>query len=166
MKNQGKIFENNFRLSIPKTPNVFYYRLKDTASSYYGGNEFLRFSQSNIADAFLLYTNKDFGLTHLLILELKNHKGKSLPYNAIRENQLNEMIRANEYTCVVPLIIVFFSDIERCFALHIVKVMKFMQESERKSIPVEYFEQEGTEIEVTKLRTNYRYNIEKFLEEY
>lgn len=164
MKNKGKVFENNFRLSIPKNPNVFYYRLKDTASSYYGGNEFLRFSQSNIADAFLLNTNQK--TTHLLILELKNHKGKSLPYNAIRENQLNEMLKASEYNNVVPFIIVFFSDIERCFALHIVKVMKFIQESERKSVPIEYFEQEGTEIEVIKLRTNYRYNIEKFLEEY
>jgi recombination protein U len=164
MKNKGKVFENNFRLSIPKTPNVFYYRLKDTASSYYGGNEFLRFSQSNIADAFLLNTSEK--ATHLLILELKNHKGKSLPYNAIRENQLNEMLKASEYNNVVPLLIVFFIDIERCFSLHIVKVMKFIQESERKSIPIEYFEEEGTEIEVIKLRTNYRYNIEKFLEEY
>lgn len=166
MKNQGKIFENNFRMSIPKTPNIFYYRLKDTASSYYGGNEFLRFSQSNIADAFLLHTNTELNTTHLLILELKNHKGKSLPYTAIRENQLGEMIKANEYSHVVPLLIVFFSDIERCFALHIIKVMKFIQESERKSIPIDFFEQEGTEIEVVKLRTNYRYNIEKFLEEY
>lgn len=166
MKNLGKVFEDNFRKSIPKTPNIFYYRLKDTASSYYGGNEFLRFSQSNIADAFLLYTSKDYGLTHLLILELKSHKGKSLPYTAIRENQLNEMLHASEYNNVVPLLIVFFSDIERCFALHIVKVMKFIQESERKSIPLEYFEEQGTEIEVQKLRTNYRYNVEKFLGEY
>lgn len=168
MKNKGKVFENNFRLSMPKTPNVFYYRLKDSASSYYGGNEFLRFSQSNIADAFLLHTTQyaKSTNTNLLILELKNHKGKSLPYNAIRENQLSEMTKASQYNHVVPLIIVFFSDIERCFALHIVKVMKFIQESERKSIPIEFFEQEGTEIEVVKLRTNYRYNIEKFLEEY
>ena len=142
MKNLGKVFENNFRLSIPKDPRIFYYRLKDTASSYYGGNDFLRFSQSNMADAFMLHTSKDYGLTHLLILELKNHKGKSLPYSAIRENQLSEMLHASEYNNVVPLLIVFFSDIERCFALHIVKVMKFIQESERKSIPLEYFEEQ------------------------
>lgn len=166
MKNQGKVFENNFRLSIPKTPNVFYYRLKDTASSYYGGNEFLRFSQSNIADAFLLHTNNQFNITHLLILELKSHKGKSLPFSAIRENQLKEMFIASEYRKVLPFLIVFFSDIERCFALPIQKVVALKQEGTRKSIPLEYFEEQGTEIEVIKLRTNYRYNIEKFLEEY
>ena len=59
MKNQGKIFETNFRKSIPQTPNIFYYRLKDTASSYYGGNEYLRFSQSNVADSFLLHTKNN-----------------------------------------------------------------------------------------------------------
>lgn len=166
MKNQGKVFENNFRLSIPKTPNVFYYRLKDTASSYYGGNQQLRFSQSNIADSFLLHTNNQFNLTHLLILELKRHKGKSLPFSAIRDNQLKEMFEASYYRKVLPFIIVFFSDIERCFALPIQKVVALKQEGSRKSIPLAYFEQQGIEIEVIKLRTNYRYNIEKFLEQY
>ena len=166
MKNQGKIFENNFRLSIPQKPTIFYYRLKDTASSYYGGNEHLRFSQSNIADAFLLHTNINYNTTHLLILELKTHKGKSLPFSAIRENQMKEMLQASIYSKVLPFIIVFFSDVERCFALHIQKVVALEQESKKKSIPLEFFEKEGIEIEVTKLRTNYRYNIEKFLEEY
>ena len=166
MKNPGKIFENNFRESIPNTPNIFYYRLKDSASSYYGGNEYLRFSQSNIADAFLLHTNTQFNLTHLLILELKSHKGKSLPFSVIRDNQLKEMFEASYYRKVLPFIIVFFSDIERCFALPIQKVVALKQEGTRKSIPLVYFEQEGIEIETKKLRTNYRYNIEKFLEEY
>ena len=47
-KNSGKVFEENFRLSIPS--NVYYYRFRDTASTYYGGNNFLRFSNTNIAD--------------------------------------------------------------------------------------------------------------------
>lgn len=166
MKNQGKTFEDNFRKSLPKTPNIFYYRLKDSAASYYGGNEFLRFSQSNIADVFLLHTNNQFNITHLLILELKSHKGKSLPFSAIRDNQLKEMFEASRYRKVLPFLIVFFSDIERCFALPIQKVVALKQEGARKSIPLAYFEEEGTEIEVQKLRTNYRYNIEKFLEEY
>lgn len=166
MKNQGKVFEDNFRKSIPITPNVFYYRLKDTASSYYGGNQQLRFSQSNIADAFLLHTNTQFNITHLLILELKSHKGKSLPFSAIRDNQLKEMFEASRYRKILPFIVMFFSDIERCFALPIQKVVALKQEGTRKSIPLEYFEEQGTEIEVIKLRTNYRYNIEKFLEEY
>jgi len=164
MKNLGKVFEQNWRLSIPETTNIFYYRLKDTASSYYGGNNNLRFSQNNIADAFMYHCNN--GANNLLILEYKSHKGKSLPLTCIRENQLNEMLLAGEKTGVIPMLIVFFSDIERCFSLNIKFVKEFLRNNDRKSIPIEYFEENGLEIEVIKLRTNYRYNIEDWLNNY
>lgn len=164
MKNLGKIFEQNFRKSIPVSEKIYYYRLKDTASSYYGGNENLRFSQNNIADAFLFYVG-DY-MTNLLILEFKNHKGKSLPLSCIKENQLDGMIDANKKTGVIPMLVVFFIDVEKCYSLNIEFVEKFIENNERKSIPINYFEEHGTEIEVTKLKTNYRYNIEKWLNQF
>ena len=164
MKNLGKKFEQNFRLSIPQTDKIFYYRLKDTASSYYGGNEHLRFSQNNIADAFLFHCEN--GANNLLILEYKSHKGKSLPLSCIRENQLKEMLEANNKTGVIPMLVVFFSDIERCFSLDIKYVEQFLINNDRKSIPLDYFEENGVEIEVFKLRTNYKYNIEEWLKVY
>lgn len=164
MKNLGKVFEQNFRKSIPVSKKIYYYRLKDTASSYYGGNENLRFSQNNIADAFLFYVG-DY-MTNLLILEFKNHKGKSLPLSCIKENQLNGMIDANKKTGVIPMLVVFFIDVEKCYSLNIEFVEKFIENNERKSIPINYFEEYGTKIEVTKLKTNYRYNIEKWLNQF
>jgi len=161
MKNLGKAFEQNFRKSIPDSDKIYYYRLKDSASSYYGGNQQLRFSQSNIADAFLFHVTEY--MNYLLILEFKNHKGKSLPINCIRENQLKEMVEASKKTDVIPLLVVFFSDIERCFSLRIEDVNNYIKTSGRKSIPLEYFEQTAIEIKVTKLRTNYKYNIEEWL---
>lgn len=161
MKNLGKVFEQNFRKSIPDSDKIYYYRLKDSASSYYGGNQQLRFSQSNIADAFLFHVTEY--MNYLLILEFKNHKGKSLPINCIRENQLKEMVEASKKMDVIPLLVVFFSDIERCFSLRIEDVNNYIKTSGRKSIPLEYFEQTAIEIEVTKLRTNYKYNIEEWL---
>ena len=161
MLNRGKVFEQNIRKSIPKCNNIFYYRLKDTASSYYGGNENLRFSQNNIADAFLFHVG--YYRTQLYILEYKNHKGKSLPLSCIKENQLKGMIEANKNQNVVPMLVVFFEDIEKCYSLDIEEVEKFINNSERKSIPIDYFEQYGVEIETIKLKTNYRYNIEKWL---
>lgn len=161
MKNLGKVFEQNFRKSIPDSDKIYYYRLKDSASSYYGGNQQLRFSQSNIADAFLFHVTEY--VNYLLILEFKNHKGKSLPINCIRENQLKEMVEASKKIDVIPLLVVFFSDIERCFSLRIEDVNNYIKTSGRKSIPLEYFEQTAIEIEVTKLRTNYKYNIEGWL---
>lgn len=164
MKNLGKIFEQNFRKSIPVNDKIYYYRLKDSASSYYGGNANLRFSQNNIADAFMFYVGQF--VASLLILEYKSHKGKSLPLSCIRDNQLKEMLEARNKIGVLPMLVVFFSDIERCFSLDIRYVEKFINENDRKSIPVDFFENYGTEIEVTKLKTNYRYNVEKWLNEY
>ena len=51
MKNLGKMFEENFRKSVPES--VFFYRFRDSGSSFYGGNTHLRFSSSNIADNML-----------------------------------------------------------------------------------------------------------------
>ena len=163
MKNLGKAFEQNFRKSIPETNKIFYYRLKDSNNNWNRG-ENIRFAQNNIADAFLYHCSN--GTNNLLVLEYKSHKGKSLPLTCIRENQLKEMLDANEKSGVIPMIIVFFSDIERCFSLNIKYVEEFLRNSDRKSIPLEYFEENGVEIETVKLKTNYRYNIEEWLNNY
>ena len=41
-----------------------------------------------------------------------------------------------------------------------------MKTSDRKSIPLDYLEIEGIEIEVTKKRTNCSFNIRKLISEY
>lgn len=170
MKNLGKIFEENWKKSVPEY--IFYYRFRDSGSSFYGGNQGLRFSVSNIADCFL-----QDPFTGLHLIEQKNHKGKSIPLSCIigtrrndkpttKERQIDDLYDASKYASVYAHLIVFFSDVERCFALPISKLKLFINTEERKSIPIEYFEQYGDEIEVTKLRTNYRFNIEKWLKEF
>lgn len=171
MQNMGKRFEQNWRQSLPDIDNLYYYRLKDgTANWSGGGNINVRFQANNIADAFMLHTidipTYNSELTYLLILEFKHHKGKSLPLSCIRDNQLEEMTEAGKKKHVIPLIIAFFSDVCRCFALRINYVNEFIENNERKSIPIDYFEEHGTEIDVKPLKTNYRFDIGKFLEEY
>ena len=46
--NTGKQFEADWKKSMP--PDAWCYRLKDSAASYYGGNESLSFSIDNICD--------------------------------------------------------------------------------------------------------------------
>lgn len=46
--NTGKQFEADWKKSMP--PDAWCYRLKDSAASYYGGNENLSFSIDNICD--------------------------------------------------------------------------------------------------------------------
>jgi recombination protein U len=156
--NNGKKFEQNFRKSIPDSPNIFYYRLKDGTANWKHDN-ITRFQANNIADSFLYYSGK------LLILELKSHKGKSIPLNCIRKNQVEDMTLASYKTNVHPFLIVYFSDVERCFALSIQNYNLFIKSFTRKSIPIDYFASNGIEIKVEKLRSNCRYDIESFLDE-
>lgn len=160
-KNLGKILEDNFRKSVPD--DIFYYRFRDSAGTW-GGNESLRFTPSNIADC-MLY---NYGNLHLV--ELKNHKGKSIPLSCIvgnktKEKQIEDLYIANTYAGIYSHLIVFFVDIEKCYDLSIDKLKEFITLGERKSIPISYFQENGIEIETLKLRSNYRFNIEKWLYE-
>ena len=158
MKNRGKIFEDNFKKSIPK--GLLYERFKDTGSSYYGGNDYLRFSQSNVCDCFL------FDGSILYYLELKSHKGKSIPLSCIRENQIKELDkRQNSCSNVLSGFLIEFQDLERVFYLNIEEFKDFVLNNERKSIPFEYIRDVGIEVEVKKLRTNYRYNVSKMIDD-
>ena len=159
MKNLGKIFEENWKKSVPS--NVFYYRVKDSNNNW-ARNEQLRFTPSNIADCLL------FNGATLILVELKSHKGKSIPLNCImgkktKVKQIEDLYEAEKYDCVYSQLVVFFSDVERCFSLPIESVLWFEQLNNRKSIPIEYFEKFGEEIDVTKLQTNYRYDIDRWL---
>ena len=68
ISNLGKTFENNFKDNWKKCfPQSFIYRLSDQMSGY-------RYTSSNICD-FICFNNKI-----LFLIELKSHKGASLPF--------------------------------------------------------------------------------------
>ena len=154
MMNKGKRFENNFKASVPS--NCWYYRLRDSAASYYGGNQNLRFSSKNIADSLVYSGNK------LYICELKAHAGKSIPLTCIRENQAKMMLKSSAYENIQCLLFVFFYDVSKCYALNIKDFDKFIKETDRKSIPISYFEENGIDIPVKQLKTNQRFDLSLF----
>ena len=169
MKNLGKQFEENWKKSVPDY--MFYYRFRDSSGTW-GGNEQLRFTPSNIADCLI-----QDPFTGLHLIELKNHKGKSIPLSCIigtrkndkpttKEKQINDLLIADGYSSVFSSLIVFFCDVERCFELSINSFLDFVNKGERMSIPIEYFEKHGTEIKVTKIRTSYRFDIESWMREF
>lgn len=157
MKNRGKVFEENFKKSVPN--EILYERFKDGTSNWSRSDEKVRFQAQNVCDCFL------FDGHVLLYLELKSHKGKSLPLTCIRENQLKELPERQKYSNVISGLLVEFQDLERVFYLNVDEVCNFKAENERKSIPFEYFRDYGIEIEVSKLRTNYRYNVTKMYDD-
>lgn len=150
--NVGKEFEEAIKKSTPE--GAFYYRFRDSASGWNGGNG-ARFTTTNIADC-LVFMNGD-----LCVLELKTTKGKSLPIGNIRDNQLKGMLEADAHNRVYSYFLINFREEARTFAVSINYIAKFIQESLRKSIPIDWCEEVGIELEGCKKRVKYTWNLNK-----
>lgn len=149
-KNMGKVFEKEVKDSMPE--DCFLERYKDDTSGFYG--------VSNPAD-FRLYK-----YPVLILLELKTHKGKSLPLSKIRESQLKGMLKAVEYYGVYGGYLVNFRDLEETYYLSVGYVQNFFESGTRKSIPVDFFREHGFLIPSHKKRTLYRYDFTEWLRRY
>lgn len=148
-KNNGHIFEDEFRKSVPE--GVYFKKLKVSGQNYKGGG--------NEGD-FLIYL-----YPNLYILELKSHKGKSIPFDCLRENQIKGLDFLTTVGGVKCGFIFNFRDLEETYFIDIKKIVKFIKEGKRKSFPIEWVREEGILIEQKKLRVRYRYNLHKFLSE-
>ncbi len=152
--NSGKRFENNFRDSIPD--NIFFYRFRDGTSSWDKG-QMTRFQQKNICDC-MLHDGK-----YLYFLELKSHKGKSLPLSAIRENQIKSLMDADKHRNIIAGLIVNFSDVEETYFMDIKLAHKWFYNGVRKSIPISEFRTYCTPIGACRKKVNYRYDVQGFV---
>lgn len=150
MKNNGKRFEQNFKASIPS--GVFCYRSKDSTASW-ASTEKTRFQATNICD-FILADGE-----YLILAELKNHKGKSLPLSCIRQTQLDEMLKADKFVFIKPMFIVNFEDLDECYALSVEWVNDFIELGQRKSISVSDMRECGIEIPTRKKKVNTEYDL-------
>ena len=99
--NQGKLFENQFKKSVSKLDGVWLYRFNDGTGSWDSGQK-TRFQTSNVCD-FGMFCRRT-----LFLLELKSHNGKSLPYSAIRENQIVGLKDSSNYEGIVAGVVVVF----------------------------------------------------------
>lgn len=152
--NNGKRLESNFKKSVPD--DVFYYRFKDGTASW-DKSSLTRFQQKNICDCML------FNGKQLYLIELKSTKGKSIPFGNFKENQLKELSIAQYFTNIVAGIVIEFSELDSAFFMQISDITDFIRQDSRKSIPIEYCEEKGIEIEITKKRVNNSFNIKKMI---
>ena len=158
--NQGKIMEQAWRKAAKKVPGLYFQRMNDGTASYSRGGEGspVRFQQKNPYDCFMHYKGK------LFLLELKHHKGASLPFTAIREQQLAHLAQASvAYDDVIAGFVVMFADSGECFFANGNAVAEFENTSERKSIPISWFRENALGIPVRKLKTNWEYNVLEFV---
>ena len=152
--NSGKRFEQNWKNSIPK--DIFYYRFRDGSSSW-GGNDKVRFQQTNICDCLM------FDGDYLYLLELKSTKGKSLPFNNIKKHQTDDLLWASEYANTICGLVVEFSELEGCYFIEINRFKTFCDSTARKSMPIDYLREKGIKIDVEKKKINSKFNVEKFI---
>lgn len=150
MANNGHIFEQEFKKSVPE--RVYIKKLKVSGMNYKGnGNE----------GDYLLYS-----YPNLFIFELKSHKGKSIPFDKLRVNQIQGLDEiANTIPGTITGFIFNFRDLEKTYYVRVNDIIEYMLSGERKSFPIEWVEKIGIKIEHKKARTRYTYNILKLLSE-
>lgn len=146
-KGIGKIFEEEIKASFP--PDFYVERYKDDTAGFYG--------VSNPAD-YRLYK-----YPYTFLIELKTHKGKSIPLEKIRDNQIKGLVKAGNYLGIYAGFLFNFRDLEETYYIPADTVLYFILQGERKSIPVEWCRENGIKIEQYKKRTRYTYDLGKWL---
>lgn len=156
--NPGKRFEQNFKESVPK--GVFCYRLRDgTANFSGGGNENVRFQQTNICDFILFGDSQKYRTNLLYLLELKSTNQKSLPLTSIRDSQLEGLKTHSEMPYVEPGFVVNFRVLDETYFLGVEKLVRFKEQHDRRSIPHAYIAENGVYIPEKKKKVNSSYDL-------
>lgn len=156
-KNEGKLFEQDFKNSVPET--CWVYRLRDSTSSFANGGN-TRFTSSNICD----YIIFDGIFKRLFLVECKSTKGTSVPLSMIRSNQLQGLLDASEHSLVAGFLINFRNTNNDTFFITISNYIKMISSSNKKSFNIgDLVKYDALKIESTKKRTRYTYDIQKMI---
>lgn len=157
--NAGKVMERQWRNSAIRVPGLRYQRMNDGTATFWKGQEGARFQMRNPFDCYM------FKKPVLFELELKSHKGKNIPFSAIRDNQIKHLANVSKADLgVVAGLIAYFEDEQRCFYVDGDIALDFMESGKRKSFPIAWFEVNGHEIKVTRLRKNVMYDVDEFVD--
>lgn len=149
-KGIGKIFEEEVKASFPK--DFYIERYKDDTAGFYG--------VSNPAD-YRLYK-----YPYTFLLELKTHKGKSIPIDKIRPNQIQGMYKAAQHKGIYAGFLINFRELEETYYITVQDLANYINSTERKSISVYWCRENGVKIEQKKKRVRYTYDLRKWLDSY
>lgn len=157
--NAGKRMEQQWRKSALRVPLLYYKRMNDGTATFYGGQaqDGVRFQKENPYDCFMYLSPQ------LYLLELKSHKGSSLPIHAIRGTQLDHLSSVKGTPGIEAGFVVYFAEKQECWFVDGWMVKEFIRSTERKSIPLAWFRENGVQIDVVEKRTNVEYDVQKFL---
>lgn len=166
MKNSGKVFEDDFKKSVPDYALI--YRIPDSAQSF-GGSTVLRFSLKNPFDYILWDSNKHI----LYALELKSVANKSISFErnkddkgVIHFHQIKGLNQWNKYDGIICGFIIEFREIEKTVFIDISDFNKLMDSIPKKSFNISDLGKYGIpyiEIGRKKKKTRSSYDIDSFL---
>ncbi|WP_331722134.1 Holliday junction resolvase RecU [Alkalithermobacter thermoalcaliphilus] len=141
--------------------NVFTYRFRNSAGAWGGDKDSnkTRFTANNICD-FMCHNPYS---KETILMELKSTKQKSLPLSNIKNNQLVGLCNASTYEGVKAYFIINFREVEETYAIEAEKIKDFIENTDRKSIPIKWCRENGILIEQEKKKSRYRYNVDSFL---
>ena len=142
--NAGKQFEKDFRASV--LDDQFYLRLKDAGG--WSKSSDLRFTPSQLCDC-LLFTRGT-----LYLLELKSHKGKSIPASALK--QVEPLASINTLH-TIPAFLCNFRDVGETWLVGAETVRAELET--RKSLSIQTCREYGLHIPQKKLRVHWRYDL-------
>lgn len=166
-KNIGKIFEDDFKKSVPN--HVLIYRLPDSAQSF-GKSEKLRFSSKSPFD-FLMWDSKKY---KLYALELKTVAGESISFErsksdtgVIHIHQIKSLNNWNKFDGIICGFIIEFRDLSKTIFINIDDFNLLCQQTEKKSFnygDLSKYNINYVLIDRKLKRTHYKYDIKSFLE--
>lgn len=157
-KGPGKKFEEDFIKSIPDRCDVT--RLKDAGGWSRGGSN-MRFTSSNPCD-FIVWS---LSSKRMYKLELKSTLGKALPFGNIKTKpeamyKFIEDLVKSEDKGVYALFVVNFRETGETFRVLASAVQEFVENTDRKSIPLSWFRGNGIIINQSLARIRWRYDLE------
>lgn len=167
---EGKNFESSLELSC-KQQMVFYFRVRDVNPTAIKKGQSV---PKNKFDALLFYKQR------LFLIEMKSTKQKSFSFSEsiIKSFQIKSLMEATKYDNVIPGFIFNFREPDnRAFFVHINDFITYKNIAEnqlehtykskinKSSIPLSICEEIGIEITNVKKKVNYRYYVNKLLDE-
>lgn len=164
----GKAFEKNFQASVPEY--FWCYRLPDQAQSFSPSSN-LRFSRKNPCD----YFGFDSTGRIFYALELKTKAGNSISFERttdekgdIHYHQICGLQEIGKYHYICAGFLIWFRKNNETIFLQIGEFLRLIDMIDKKSFNLNDLDNNKIQyniVEQTKLRVNYRYNIDKLLEE-
>jgi len=100
---------------------------------------------------------------YIYLLELKSHKGKSIPFSAIQPNQVEPLYKYSKIDGVMSGFVFNFRDMNETYFVDAVSVYQFYNDGERKSFSLGWAREKGILIPQELKRTRFKYDLGRLL---